>query len=757
MSCLCGSSKRSGTQPVRKEEIKMDVVKILNEVPLFRQLNDSRLQALSRKLKREEFPAGGYLMRVGEVGDKFFLIVSGSCQVLSAEGNKVADLQAKDFCGEQALIDSAGKRNASVKAVGKVVCWTCTKDTFEEILQKNITFVQRDAKRNAIYQKINLTDDDGKKANPAAEKTAEQKQWLKDKVKDNVMFMHLTDEQRGLVIDQMYKEQIPDKTDLIKQGDTNAQTFYVVEKGSFKVFVEKEYVSSIPRGGCFGELALMYKAPRAATVRADGDSLVWTVRRDAFRNAIAKNAKKQMTANTKLLQSMEIFQTCLAYELSLIETALTPETYKPQSTVVKQGERGDRFYIIKSGTALWYKLDETGKSSGKCTDFFGELALMGGSNERAATVVAGPSGLKTLEMTAENFKLLLGPMSKIMERKKRNEYDALDKQRNSVAEEEVEAKEEKVCALKDLKTIGILGKGAFGLVSLVVDPKTGRSYALKAIKKQQIVELGQQSHIINEKNVMQKMHSPFLVNLRGTYKDKLRVYFLLDVCLGGELFTILRRRRYFNEGTSKFYAGCVVEAFDYMHSKNIIYRDLKPENLVLDNKGYLKVTDFGFAKVVKDKTFTLCGTPDYLAPEIVTGQGHGKGVDWWTLGILIYEMLASFPPFFDDEPIETYRKIIKCRIKFPRYFTTEAKELIKSLLRAKATKRLGVIRGGAANIRKHPWFNGFSWDGLTSFSLTPPIVPTVRGIDDISNFDQAEDDNEELVAVDPNEDFDHDF
>eukprot|EP00494_Astrolonche_serrata_P027337 UN27600 len=179
---------------------------------------------------------------------------------------------------------------------------------------------------------------------------------------------------------------------------------------------------------------------------------------------------------------------------------------------------------------------------------------------------------------------------------------------------------------------------------------------------------------------MEMMHHEFLVNLIATYKDRLRVYFLLDVCLGGELFTLLRKRRYFDEPVSQFYAACVVEAFDYMHSKSIIYRDLKPENLVLDSSGYLKVTDFGFAKKVEDKTFTLCGTPDYLAPEIVTGQGHGKGVDWWTLGILIYEMLASFPPFFHDEPIETYKKIIKCRIKFPRYFSGESKELIKGLL-----------------------------------------------------------------------------
>merc|ERR1712117_459145 len=305
-------------------------------------------------------------------------------------------------------------------------------------------------------------------------------------------------------------------------------------------------------------------------------------------------------------------------------------------------------------------------------------------------------------------------------------------------------KKHDVCGLDQLETWGILGKGAFGLVSLVVDPNTNKSYALKAIKKAQIVELGQQSHIINEKRVMEKMNTPFLVNLRGTFKDKYRVYFLLDVCLGGELFTILRRRRYFNEATSKFYAGCVVEAFDYMHERDIIYRDLKPENLVLTSAGYLKVTDFGFAKKVDGKTYTLCGTPDYLAPEIVTGQGHGKGVDWWTLGILIYEMLASFPPFFDDEPMMTYRKIIQGKFKFPRYLSAQSKDLISKFLKPKATKRLGVIKGGAKLIRQHPWFKDFKWDQLKAQTLKVPIKNKVKDQKDLSNFDLFQEKNEDV-------------
>merc|ERR1712130_230711 len=290
-----------------------------------------------------------------------------------------------------------------------------------------------------------------------------------------------------------------------------------------------------------------------------------------------------------------------------------------------------------------------------------------------------------------------------------------------------------VCTLEQFKIIGILGRGAFGTVKLVTDPITNKSYALKAIRKNQVVELGQQSHILNEKNVMQMLENPFLVNLKATYKDEFRVYFLLEVCLGGELFTILRKMRSFDEPTARFYSSCVIEAFDYMHDRDIIYRDLKPENLVLT-------------------------WPDYLAPEIVTGQGHGKGVDWWTLGILIYEMLASFPPFFDDEPMMTYRKIIQGKFKFPRYLSAQSKDLISKFLKPKATKRLGVIKGGADLIRQHPWFKDFSWNSLKQQLLKPPIKNKVKSHKDLSNFDHFQEKNEDLAYKgDPDLGWDADF
>eukprot|EP00494_Astrolonche_serrata_P027951 UN28216 len=162
-----------------------------------------------------------------------------------------------------------------------------------------------------------------------------------------------------------------------------------------------------------------------------------------------------------------------------------------------------------------------------------------------------------------------------------------------------------------------------------------------------------------------------------SYKDKHHVYFLLELCQGGDLFARLRREQYFENDTARFYAACVIEAFDHMHRKNIIYRDLKPENLVLANNGYLKITDFGFAKHVPNgRTYTFCGTPDYLAPEIITGSGHHKGVDWWTLGILIYEMLTALPPFTSDDPLETTRNILTKQVRFPNYFNKTHKTLL---------------------------------------------------------------------------------
>lgn len=192
--------------------------------------------------------------------------------------------------------------------------------------------------------------------------------------------------------------------------------------------------------------------------------------------------------------------------------------------------------------------------------------------------------------------------------------------------------------------------------------------------------------------------------------------------------------------------------FEYLHSKNIVYRDLKPENILIGSDGYLKLTDFGFAKYLEGRTYTLCGTPEYLAPEILLNKGHGKPVDWWCLGILTYEMNAGIDPFNDEDPMAIYQKILKGKVKFPVDFDKNAKSLIKHLLVADLTKRYGNLKGGVADIKKHRWFKTIDWKVLYDKKIIPLYKPEIKGRSDSSCFGTYPDSVELPKAVKPKED-----
>lgn len=244
-------------------------------------------------------------------------------------------------------------------------------------------------------------------------------------------------------------------------------------------------------------------------------------------------------------------------------------------------------------------------------------------------------------------------------------------------------------SIDDFDLMQTLGTGSFGRVRLAKEKSTGKYYAMKILKKHDIIKLKQVDHVISENTILADIDHPFLVGLEGFDQDSRYLYFQLEYICGGELFTYLRTEGTLEPSNARFYCGQVVLMFEYLHSKNIIYRDLKPENLLIDNIGYLRLTDFGFAKYCDGRTYTLCGTPEYLAPEVLMNKGHGKPVDWWCLGILTYEMLAGIDPFNDEDPMAIYQKILKGKIKFPRDFDKKAKSLVKHLLVADTSKRYG--------------------------------------------------------------------
>ena len=301
----------------------------------------------------------------------------------------------------------------------------------------------------------------------------------------------------------------------------------------------------------------------------------------------------------------------------------------------------------------------------------------------------------------------------------------------------------KVLRKDDFDLIKTLGTGTFARVWLakLANRKAdgNKVFALKILRKVDVIRLKQVEHVRNERNVLAAVAGhPFITTMVASFQDSDTLYMLLDYCPGGEVFSYLRRARRFNEPTSQFYAAEIVLILEFLHEKEgVAYRDLKPENILIDADGHLKLVDFGFAKKIDNReTYTLCGTPEYLAPEVIRNTGHGTAVDWWAFGILIYEFLVGQPPFWDQNPMKIYEQIVEGKLRYPSAMSHDARDIIAGLCTVDVTKRLGNVKGGAGTVKQHPWFKGIEWDALYHRKMQGPIVPHLRSADDTRNFDE---------------------
>merc|ERR1719192_1873480 len=292
--------------------------------------------------------------------------------------------------------------------------------------------------------------------------------------------------------------------------------------------------------------------------------------------------------------------------------------------------------------------------------------------------------------------------------------------------------------LSDFELLKVLGRGAFGKVMQVRKKDDGKIYAMKILKKRAIIARNQVEHTKAERKILQTLDHPFLMNLRFAFQTKEKLYLVLDYVRGGELFFHLKNNRRFTEDVAKLWVAEIALALGHLHSLGVLYRDLKPENILLDTTGHVILTDFGLAKdVAKDeKTNTFCGTPEYLAPEIVTGSGHDKAVDWWSLGILLYELTVGIPPFYSQNVHEMYQLIKQAPLRFPPKLSAECKKLITGLLKRDPARRLGGGPEDFDDIKKAAFFNELDFEQLYMKAIDPPYKPDVKkGMEDTSNFD----------------------
>ncbi|KAG9056824.1 camp-dependent protein kinase catalytic subunit [Serendipita sp. 407] len=283
-----------------------------------------------------------------------------------------------------------------------------------------------------------------------------------------------------------------------------------------------------------------------------------------------------------------------------------------------------------------------------------------------------------------------------------------------------------------------LGTGSFGRVHLARSKHNMRYYAIKVLAKEKVYRMKQVEHTNSERAMLARVQHPFIVNLWGTFQDSLNLYMIMDFVPGGELFTLLRKSQRFPNPVAKFYAAEVALALDYLHGQDIIYRDLKPENILISADGHVKVTDFGFAKHVPDVTWTLCGTPDYLAPEIIQGKAYNKSVDWYALGVLIFEMLAGYPPFYTESthPVHLYEKILNAQVVYPNFFDPVAIDILGKFLSKDVTERYGNLKYGSKDIFSHAWFAEVVWEKLRRREIPAPYVPRIEGDGDSSQYER---------------------
>ncbi|KAM3141578.1 hypothetical protein pb186bvf_006183 [Paramecium bursaria] len=632
-------------------------------------------------------------------------------------------------------------------------------------------------------------------------------------LKLHFVFSTLSDVQLNHLAQQMFYCKLAKGSTIIKQGDS-ASSFFLLEKGKIQIQIDGVPRKELITGNGFGELALLYNAPRSATCVALEEAFLWGIDRHTFRKTVENIMRTDQEKNKKTLEKNKFFSQLTKDQRDSVSGVLISQKFAKDQVICNEGDQANSFYIITEGKVGVYAKDKLIRVLTQ-DESFGEQGLMNGNSKRGATVKAYEGDILGDGVQQIIYKNICrwaiqrshlnipqqGQLDKIldsftMRRLKAKdqiitkgdptgtliillESDAVDDNGNVVCVKgeillpdtvEKQGKHDKTYylssegyvafmdftivrkqigqqeqilqiytqkyenisnqmkdqSLKDLIYLSKLGAGQFGVVYLCKYKQLDTLIALKLVSRAHIQQYGIHKHIQLERSVLQLMDHPFIMRFYRSYKDNENVYLLTEYIPGMELFDAIREIGLLSKNDSQFYISQMLLQMEYLHTQHkVIYRDIKPENLMVCDKGYLKLIDMGTAKPCASgqKTFTIIGTPHYMAPEVISGKGYNQMADLWSVGVCLFEFICGGLPFAEDaeDPFEIYKEIVKKPIQYPDYMSDKsAKVIIEQLMNKTAEMRLG---GSYQSLKQNAWFKDFNWDALMSLKLKPPMIP----------------------------------
>lgn len=740
------------------------VIDFLARVPVLQSLDKTDLPLLAEAMKKETWPAGEAVIKQGSECKRLFIILSGRAEVMLCDGptcDKVVTLAAGDYFGERELLHQEPARaTVLAKCDGQLITYSITREVFWQLgLHEKLILPRRRAIKNLM--------EDGRFSfakSLAPKKTQADLDFLAKALRANAYlpsFCELTDS----LVSEMSEAAILRSADagevLMRQGDLNSGCLWIVQKGAFEIkgsgrrgsitALAGSWEARVGAGDSFGELELLYYQPGAATVTALQQSSVWAISRSDFAGALENALASRLQGYASVLRGVDIFKGLYHEELRALASTVTEVSYARGEDIIRQGEIGDTCFVLVEGEVV-VLLDTAEMDRRKASraeskaELFGEEELLRPS-PRVATVRVISESASVLALDKVTFEIVLEPLSEILYAEKHGSArepacKSPTTQLKTFTSQWQRSSTRSVQTVPraDLRLLGNIGCGAFGSVELAEERGTGRQFALKRVERCKLRGSRECRQILAEKSILSVSSSPFLVKLYGTYRDAHALSFLLELVTGGDLYhAYCFFGCYGRPKCAQFYTAGVVLALEHLHQRHIVHRDIKPENVLLDANGWPKVTDFGLAKFCVGKTFTRCGTPNYVAPEIFSEVGHGKAVDWWSLGVLIYEMMAACTPFesVDGDVLKT------CKVSmsgiadpdlwfWPDGFGQILPITICSLLQPNPLKRLPMQPDGTPQFKAQKWFNAFDWAGFQARKIQPPIIPKPLDLENLS-------------------------